>query len=43
MINLFKVKERQREIAERANERGPIKKQTAGQLRIHKGLTFHSD
>lgn len=43
MIKLFKVKERQREIAESANGRAPIKKQTAGELRLHKGLTYLSD
>lgn len=43
MIKLFKVKERQREIAESANGRAPVKKQTAGELRLHKGLTYLSN
>lgn len=39
MIKLFKVKEKQRENAENANGRGPVKKQSAGELRLHKGFT----
>lgn len=38
MIRLFKVKEKQREIAENANGKPPVKKQSAGELRLHKGL-----
>lgn len=37
MIKLFKVKEKQREIAESANGKIPVKKQSAGELRLHKG------
>lgn len=37
MINLFKVKEKQKELAESANGKTPIKKQSAGELRLHKG------
>ncbi|KAI3437367.1 uncharacterized protein J3R85_005345 [Psidium guajava] len=39
MIKLFKVKEKQRENAENANGRGPVNKQTAGELRLHKDIT----
>uniref|UniRef100_A0A5B6Z055 Putative RUB1 conjugating enzyme 1 isoform 2 n=1 Tax=Davidia involucrata TaxID=16924 RepID=A0A5B6Z055_DAVIN len=39
MIRLFKVKEKQKELAENANGRGPIKKQTAGELRLHKDIS----
>ncbi|KAJ0010536.1 hypothetical protein Pint_34580 [Pistacia integerrima] len=41
MIKLFKVKEKQREIAENANANGksPIKKQSAGELRLHKDIS----
>ncbi|KAK3416049.1 hypothetical protein EUGRSUZ_H01237 [Eucalyptus grandis] len=39
MIKLFKVKEKQRENAENANGRGPVKKQSAGELRLHKDIT----
>lgn len=38
MIRLFKVKEKQKELAENANGGAPIKKQSAGELRLHKGL-----
>lgn len=38
MIKLFKVKEKQREIAENANGKAPVKKQSAGELRLHKGI-----
>lgn len=41
MIKLFKVKEKQREIAENANGKTPVKKQSAGELRLHKGLVTH--
>ncbi|KAL6012399.1 CAAX prenyl protease [Asimina triloba] len=40
MIKLFKVKEKQRENAETSNGRGPVKKQSAGELRLHKGGIF---
>lgn len=40
MIRLFKVKEKQKELAENANGGVPIKKQTAGELRLHKGLSL---
>ncbi|KAF7809747.1 NEDD8-conjugating enzyme Ubc12 [Senna tora] len=36
MIKLFKVKEKQRELAENASGGAPVKKQTAGELRLHK-------
>ncbi|TJX37716.1 ubiquitin-conjugating enzyme E2, partial [Soehngenia saccharolytica] len=38
MIKLFKVKEKQREAAESANGRAPVKKQSAGELRLHKDI-----
>ncbi|KAK7845180.1 nedd8-conjugating enzyme ubc12 [Quercus suber] len=38
MIKLFKVKEKQRELAENANGKTPVKKQSAGELRLHKGI-----
>ncbi len=38
MIKLFSVKQKQREAAESANGRAPIKKQSAGELRLQKGL-----
>lgn len=38
MIRLFKVKEKQRELAENNNGKTPVKKQSAGELRLHKGL-----
>ncbi|GKU99094.1 hypothetical protein SLEP1_g11987 [Rubroshorea leprosula] len=37
MIRLFKVKEKQKEMAENANGGPPVRKQTAGELRLHKG------
>ncbi|KAK6922763.1 Ubiquitin-conjugating enzyme E2 [Dillenia turbinata] len=37
MIRLFKVKEKQRELAESAVGGAPVKKQTAGELRLNKG------
>ncbi|CAL5373110.1 unnamed protein product [Camellia sinensis] len=40
MIRLFKVKEKQREITENTNGRGAVKKHTAGELRLHKGVHF---
>uniref|UniRef100_A0A803PF94 UBC core domain-containing protein n=1 Tax=Cannabis sativa TaxID=3483 RepID=A0A803PF94_CANSA len=39
MIRLFKVKEKQRELAENANGGAPVKKQSAGELRLHKDIT----
>lgn len=44
MIKLFKVKEKQREIAENANAKGkqPIKKQSPGELRLQKGCLLNS-
>jgi hypothetical protein len=38
MIKLFSVKQKQREAAENANGRPPVKKQSAGELRLQKGL-----
>ena len=38
MIKLFKVKEKQKEIAENAKGKPPVKKQSAGELRLHKGI-----
>lgn len=40
MIRLFKVKEKHRELAE--NGKTPIKKQSAGELRLHKGFCSRS-
>lgn len=40
MIKLFKVKEKQKELAENANGKPPVKKQSAGELRLHKGFHF---
>ncbi|KAG8389967.1 hypothetical protein BUALT_Bualt01G0034500 [Buddleja alternifolia] len=42
MIKLFKVKEKQRELAENANGMPPVKKQSAGELRLHKGFSQSS-
>ncbi|MFS8010658.1 putative ubiquitin-conjugating enzyme E2, ubiquitin-conjugating enzyme/RWD [Helianthus anomalus] len=39
MIRLFKVKEKQKEEAGNANRRGPLKKQSAGELRLHKDIS----
>lgn len=41
MIRLFKVKEKQRELAENSQGGAPVKKQTAGELRLHKGSIFY--
>ena len=41
MIKLFKVKEKQREIAENAKGKAPVKKQSAGELRLHKGFLIY--
>jgi hypothetical protein len=40
MIRLFKVKEKQRELAGNANGGAPTKKQSAGELRLHKGSSL---
>ena len=40
MIKLFSVKQKQKEAAESANGRIPIKKQSAGELRVQKGTTL---
>ncbi|MFQ6634197.1 hypothetical protein Gotur_010517 [Gossypium turneri] len=40
MIRLFKVKEKQRELAENANGGAPTKKQSPGELRLHKALNL---
>jgi ubiquitin-conjugating enzyme E2 M len=39
MIKLFSVKQKQREAAESANGRAPIKKQSAGELRLQKDIS----
>ncbi|CAN6563108.1 unnamed protein product [Malus baccata var. baccata] len=39
MIRLFKVKEKQRELAENANGASPVKKQSAGELRLHRDIS----
>ncbi|KAH9695994.1 NEDD8-conjugating enzyme Ubc12 [Citrus sinensis] len=39
MIKLFKVKEKQRENAENANGKTPVKKQSAGELRLHRDIS----
>ncbi|KAL8160384.1 hypothetical protein V2J09_001921 [Rumex salicifolius] len=39
MIRLFKVREKQRELAENNNGKTPVKKQSAGELRIHKDMS----
>ncbi|KAL9327032.1 hypothetical protein ACSQ67_007677 [Phaseolus vulgaris] len=39
MIKLFKVKEKQREQAENASGGPPVKKQSAGELRLHKDIS----
>lgn len=41
MIRLFKVKEKQRELAEINKGGPPVKKQSAGELRLHKGESFY--
>lgn len=38
MINLFKIKDQKREESGNATGRAPVKKQSAGELRLHKGL-----
>lgn len=40
MIRLFKVKEKQKEAAENSNGKPQVKKQSAGELRLHKGIDF---
>ena len=45
MIGLFKVKEKQREQAQNASRGGggaSVKKQSAGELRLHKGFSLSS-
>ncbi|KAB2618004.1 NEDD8-conjugating enzyme Ubc12 [Pyrus ussuriensis x Pyrus communis] len=39
MIRLFKVKEKQRELAENANGASPVKKLSAGELRLHRDMS----
>ncbi|KAB2628070.1 NEDD8-conjugating enzyme Ubc12-like [Pyrus ussuriensis x Pyrus communis] len=39
MIRLFKVKEKQKETAENARENGLVKKQCAGELRLHRDIS----
>ncbi|KAG8377735.1 hypothetical protein BUALT_Bualt08G0063900 [Buddleja alternifolia] len=39
MIKLFKVKEKQRELADNADGKPPGKKQSAGELRLHKDIS----
>ncbi|KAK2994787.1 hypothetical protein RJ640_021019 [Escallonia rubra] len=39
MIKLFKVKEKQRELAENSNGKPPVKKQSAGELRLHRDIS----
>ncbi|KAM2654171.1 hypothetical protein EV2_025712 [Malus domestica] len=39
MIRLFKVKEKQKETAENAKENGLVKKQSAGELRLHRDIS----
>ncbi|CAI9771439.1 unnamed protein product [Fraxinus pennsylvanica] len=39
MIKLFKVKEKQRELAANASGKPPVKKQSAGELRLHKDVS----
>ncbi|XP_048444566.1 NEDD8-conjugating enzyme Ubc12-like [Pyrus x bretschneideri] len=39
MIRLFKVKEKQKETAENARENGLVKKQSAGELRLHRDIS----
>lgn len=38
MIRLFKEKEKLRKIAESSDGRAPVKKLSAGELRLHKGF-----
>ncbi|KAJ0654846.1 putative ubiquitin-conjugating enzyme/RWD [Helianthus annuus] len=38
-IKLFKVKEKQRELAENTNGKPPAKKQSARELRLHKDIS----
>jgi len=40
MIRLFKIKDQKKEDAANANGRAPGKKQSAGELRLHKGLAI---
>jgi hypothetical protein len=41
MINLFKIKGQKREEAANAIGRGQVKKQSAGELRLNKGIFFY--
>ena len=40
MIRLFKIKDQKKEDAANANGRAPGKKQSAGELRLHKGIAI---
>lgn len=40
MINLFKIKGQKREEAANAVGRGNVKKQSAGELRLNKGIFY---
>lgn len=40
MIRLFKVKEKQKEDAENSSGGVPVKKQSAGELRLQKGFSY---
>jgi hypothetical protein len=40
MINLFKIKGQKREEAANSNGGPPVKKQSPGELRLHKGLFY---
>lgn len=42
MIKLFSVKQKQKEAAESANGRAPVKKQSPGELRVQKGNFYMS-
>ncbi|KAL6215908.1 hypothetical protein ACLB2K_015334 [Fragaria x ananassa] len=39
MIRLFKVKEKQQELVDNAKEKAPVKKQSAGELRVQRDIT----
>lgn len=41
MLNLIKIKGQKKEDAANANGKPPAKKQSPGELRLHKGLPFH--
>jgi ubiquitin-conjugating enzyme E2 M len=40
MINLFKIKGQRKEEAANSNGGPPVKKQSPGELRLHKGLLY---